>query len=181
MPRRVYTYSQAMGWGSLNLLASIGALAITASVVLFLWNVARSVCGGEAAGADPWGADTLEWRLPSPPAFGNTQSIPVITSRTPLWTPGGVIGEVRGLASQPPELLVTSGLDAHPDHRLAFPTPTLWPLAAAVATTLLFIGSIFTPWAVVWGMIPVAITMTAWFWPTVAEARRHRAREKSPV
>jgi cytochrome c oxidase subunit 1 len=34
-----------------------------------------------------------------------------------------------------------------------------------VATTILFVGSIFTPWAVVWGAVPVAIATTAWFWP----------------
>ena len=92
----------------------------------------------------------------------------------------GIVGEVRGLASSPPEVLVTSGLDAHPDHRIAFPTPTIWPLIAAIATTVLFIGSIFTPWAVVWGSIPVAIAMIAWFWPSHAETRRHRALEKPP-
>jgi hypothetical protein len=27
------------------------------------------------------------------------------------------------------------------------------------------IGSIFTPWAVVWGSIPVAIAIIFWFWP----------------
>jgi cytochrome c oxidase subunit 1 len=34
-----------------------------------------------------------------------------------------------------------------------------------VATTILFIGSIFTPWAIVWGAVPVAIAATCWFWP----------------
>ena len=37
--------------------------------------------------------------------------------------------------------------------------------STALATTAMFIGSIFTPWAVVWGSIPIFITMTAWFWP----------------
>jgi len=63
------------------------------------------------------------------------------------------------------EVLVTTVLDAEPDHRLAFPTPSIWRGAGAVATTVLFIGSIFTPWAVVWGSIPIIITLIAWFWP----------------
>jgi len=179
MPRRVYTYSAAMGWGTLNLISTLGAVTIVISVALFLVNVARSLRSGAPAGANPWDADTLEWRLPSPPAPGNTQGIPVVNSRTPLWD-DGIVGEVRGLASSPPEVLVTSGLDAHPDHRMAFPTPTIWPLVAAIATTALFIGSIFTPWAVVWGAIPVTIAMIAWFWPSHAETRRHRALEKPP-
>jgi len=180
MPRRVYTYSAAMGWGTLNFVATIGAVTIALSVLLFIVNVARSARGGALAGANPWGADTLEWRLPSPPALGNTQGTPVVNSRTPLWDPDGIVGEVRGLASVPPEVLVTSGLDAHPDHRIAFPTPTIWPLLAAIATTVLFIASIFTPWAVVWGSVPVAVTLIAWFWPSRAETRRHRALEKPP-
>ena len=180
MPRRVYTYSAAMGWGTLNLLASLGAAMIALSVLVFLVNVARSWRGGEPAGDDPWGSDTLEWSLPSPLPIGNTAPVPVVASRTPLWTPGGIAGTVRGLADSPPEQLVTSGIDAHPDHRLAMPTPTIWPFVSAVFTTVLFIGSIFTPWAVVWGSIPVAIAMTIWFWPSRAETRRHRALERRP-
>jgi len=180
MPRRVYTYSAAMGWGALNMTATVGAIVLGFGILLFAVNVARSLRYGALAGATPWQADTLEWWYSSPPAFGNTHRIPVITSRTPLWTPGGIAGEVRGLSRSPPETLVTSGLEAHPDHRVAMPTPTIWPLISAIATTVLFIGSIFTPWAVVWGSIPVAIALTIWFWPTRAEARRHRALEKSP-
>ena len=35
----------------------------------------------------------------------------------------------------------------------------------AIATTTLFIASIFTPWAVVWGSIPVTLALIGWFWP----------------
>jgi cytochrome c oxidase subunit 1 len=27
------------------------------------------------------------------------------------------------------------------------------------------LASIFTPWAVVWGALPVAASITGWFWP----------------
>jgi len=56
-------------------------------------------------------------------------------------------------------------LDAEPDHRIEFPSPSIWPLLTALATTGLFIGSIFTPWAVVYGAVPVFATMVGWFWP----------------
>jgi cytochrome c oxidase subunit 1 len=49
---------------------------------------------------------------------------------------------------------------------------------AALATTVLFIWSIFNAWGVVWGAIPLAITLTGWFWPTKKEAEEHRAEEK---
>jgi uncharacterized membrane protein YozB (DUF420 family) len=44
----------------------------------------------------------------------------------------------------------------------------------------MFISSIFTPWAVVWGSIPIIITLIAWFWPTREETAKHLALEKRP-
>jgi cytochrome c oxidase subunit 1 len=49
-----------------------------------------------------------------------------------------------------------------------------------MAVTVLFIGSIFTPWAVVWGSIPIAIALTAWFWPRRSETAVHLSLERSP-
>jgi cytochrome c oxidase subunit 1 len=51
---------------------------------------------------------------------------------------------------------------------------------SALTVTVFFIGSIFTPWAVVWGGIPVAIAVTLWFWPKRAETVEHLAVEKRP-
>ena len=45
------------------------------------------------------------------------------------------------------------------------PTPLTAALLAAIAVSVLFVGSIFTPWAVVWGSVPVAIALVGWFWP----------------
>jgi cytochrome c oxidase subunit 1 len=48
---------------------------------------------------------------------------------------------------------------------------SLWPFIAACATGVLFVASIFSPWAVVVGAIPATIALTAWFWPK--ELKRH--------
>ncbi|MFL6812457.1 MAG: hypothetical protein ACJ8EK_00280, partial [Bradyrhizobium sp.] len=45
------------------------------------------------------------------------------------------------------------------------PRNSIWPFLAAVATTVMLIASIFTPWAVVWGSIPLAVALVGWFWP----------------
>jgi cytochrome c oxidase subunit I+III len=66
------------------------------------------------------------------------------------------------------EVLVTHLLDASPDHRYAFPDPSIWPLLAALATTAMFIGSIFTPGAVPIGALPMGVAFTGWFWPKTA-------------
>jgi heme/copper-type cytochrome/quinol oxidase subunit 1 len=43
MPRRVYTYPAAMGWGTLNLLASAGAALMACAVVIFVVDAIRAL------------------------------------------------------------------------------------------------------------------------------------------
>jgi cytochrome c oxidase subunit I+III len=180
MPRRVYTYPSGLGWDGLNLVASVGALLLAAGVLLFVVNVLRSRRHGVPAGDDPWQAGTLEWATTSPPRPGNFAAIPVVHGRDPLWEPAATPSHVSGLAVDAREVLVTSVLDARPDHRPCLPAPTIWPFVGALATTGLFVGSIFTPWAVVWAMLPVAAALTLWFWPKPRETAAHLALEQRP-
>jgi cytochrome c oxidase subunit 1 len=59
--------------------------------------------------------------------------------------------------------------EARADVRETSPDPSIWPLLAAIAVAVTFLGSIFTPWAVVWGSLPVGITLIGWFWPKTRE------------
>jgi cytochrome c oxidase subunit I+III len=171
MPRRVYTYPASMGWGSLNFLATVGAAIIFVSLLLFLINVITSLRAGAAAGSNPWGASTLEWATVSPPPPYNFLPQPTVASREPLWhgelTPPPIIG----LGSEKREVLVTAVLDAEPDHRYKSPGPSLWPLLTAVATTVMFIWSIFQAMGLIWGAIPTFICLIGWFWPTKGKER----------
>jgi len=169
-----------MGWGTLNLISTIGGATIALSVLLFIINVLRSRRHGELAPSDPWGAGTLEWSVASPPPAGNFPLVPVVHGRYPLWQEAAAPYHVTGLANEFREVLITSVADAELDHRLWLPGPTVWPFLAAVATTILFVGSIFTPWAVVWASVPVAIAATAWFWPKREVARRRVETELQP-
>ncbi|CAM2195938.1 cytochrome c oxidase subunit I+III [Paraburkholderia kururiensis] len=181
MPRRVWTYPAGMGWGTTNFISTVGGVTIAVSVLLFIVNVVYSRRHGAPAPANPWGAGTLEWSVPSPPPPHNFDALPVVHARDPLWEPAGAPAHVSGLAAHAREVLVTTALDARPDTRDLFPSPSIWPFVSAVATTVFFIGSIFTPTAVWWGTVPVGIALIAWFWP----ARRHnavaRALERSPA
>ena len=180
MPRRVYTYGAEMGWSGLNALASLGALTIAVSMILFVVNVWRSLRSGAPAGADPWGAGTLEWSTASPPPACNFAALPVVAGRDPLWESGARLAYVSGLSVESREVLTTTVVEAQPDTRESFPEPTVWPFLSAVATTILFIGSIFTPWAIVWASVPVGIGLTAWFWPRRRENIAHLALERAP-
>jgi cytochrome c oxidase subunit I+III len=145
-------------------------------------NAVRSALAAELAPADPWGAGTLEWATASPPPVCNFYAVPLVYGRDPVWQPApeGAPTHVSGLAADSREQLVTTVLDALPDHRMSFPTPSPWPFLSAVATTILFIGSIFTPWAIVWGSVPVAIALIFWFWPRRDETAAELALEKRP-
>ena len=182
MPRRVYTYQAGMGWDNLNLLSTIGAVTLALGIFITLVNALRSARSGEPATADPWGAGTLEWATASPPPIANFHAIPVVYGRDPVWQPAppGQPSHVSGLAADSRELLVTTIVDAQLDHRLSFPDPTPWPFISAVATTALFVGSIFTPWAVVWGAVLVAVALIGWFWPRRDETAKELALEKRP-
>jgi cytochrome c oxidase subunit I len=165
MPRRVYTYTPEMGWDSLNLLSTVGAAIFFLSFVLFLYNILRSMKYGVLAGDNPWDAGTLEWGTSSPPPPQNFSRLPLVTHREPLWAERGNYPVVVGLAVDRRQLLVTTLTEAQPDIRESSPEPSIWPLLAAIATGIFFLGSIFTPWAVVWGTPPIALALIGWFWP----------------
>ncbi|HZS08736.1 MAG TPA: cytochrome c oxidase subunit I [Blastocatellia bacterium] len=178
MPRRVYTYLPEMGWGGLNLLSSIGGLIIAVSVLLFVIDVFRSLRAGELAGDNPWEADTLEWATSSPPPAYNFARLPTVAGRAALWDRREDQPIIKGVRSDLREMLVTNVLDAEPDHKTVLPSPTIWPFLSAVAVTGLFIGSIFTPWAVPVGAIPVAIALVGWFWPNRQEHEEELSAER---
>ena len=165
MTRRIYTYQAEMGWGGLNLFVSLSSLLLAAGFLVFFVNLLRAWRHGPPAGDNPWGAPTLEWATASPPPPYNFSRIPVVRSRHPLWDDAEVLPVASGLRVDRRELLVTRVIDARPEARESSPRNSVWPFWSAVATTLLLIGSIFTPWAVVWGAMPVAIALTFWFWP----------------
>jgi cytochrome c oxidase subunit I len=85
MPRRIYTYEAGRGFEVWNQLSTAGVGFQVAAILVFLWNVVRSLFRGREAGDDPWDAWTLEWSTTSPPPVYNFETLPVVRSRRPLW------------------------------------------------------------------------------------------------
>ena len=61
MPRRVFTYSEELNLGGLNMLSTLGGYLTGIGALLFFWNVWASRRSTERATPNPWGAATLEW------------------------------------------------------------------------------------------------------------------------
>jgi cytochrome c oxidase subunit 1 len=164
MTRRVYTYAADLGWGPLNLLATVGAFMIAASVLVFAANVALSLRGGRVAGPDPWGAHTLEWGTSSPPPAYNFLHIPVVQGLYALWerTPDQPV--VTGIDPEKRYVLLTTVMDAEPESLHEHPGPTVWPLLAALAVGVTFIGGIFTTWGFVVGSALLFPALVGWAW-----------------
>jgi cytochrome c oxidase subunit 1 len=172
MPRRVYTYPAGMGLELPNLLSSIGSMVVALAVLLFVINMVVSLRRGREAAPNPWGAPSLEWATSCPPPKYNFPHIPVVDSRSPLWDAGEKLPVVHGLRVEERELLLTTVMSAKPDVREPSAEPSIWPFIATLATTVMFISSIFSPWAVLIGTVPVAAALTAWFWPKSPKPER---------
>jgi cytochrome c oxidase subunit 1 len=167
MPRRIYTYLTATGWGPLNALASAGAVIIAISVVLFLVNFAVSIRGGRLAGANPWDSFGLEWATPSPPPNFNFVNTPVVLGRHPLWDTGTPLPVITGLRTDRREVLVTTTFDAQPASRHSHPRASIWPFLMAVCMAETWIGSMYTPWAVLIGLGMTLLGLLGWGWQSI--------------
>jgi cytochrome c oxidase subunit I+III len=62
MPRRIYTYAAATGWGTLNFVETWGAWIFGVAQILLLVVMIQAFRGkGEPSGPNPWGVSTPEW------------------------------------------------------------------------------------------------------------------------
>ena len=171
MPRRIYTYVPETGWGNLNMLATIGAFVMAIAVIVFVSNVVYSIYKGPPAGDNPWGADTLEWTIPSPPPAYAFQNIPVVQGRHALWERTKDVAVVTGLHTRIREVLCTTIHDALPEHRYALNGPSIFPLLLALVTGGTFITFMFTPWSIPAGMTLTFFVLLGWFWSNSIEHR----------
>jgi heme/copper-type cytochrome/quinol oxidase subunit 1 len=69
----------------MNLISTVGAFLIAASMVPFVINVVTSLMNGRKAGDDPWEGNTLEWATTSPPPTYNFDALPPIRSERPVF------------------------------------------------------------------------------------------------
>jgi cytochrome c oxidase subunit I len=80
MPRRYVDYPDAFAFW--NEISSVGSYITAVGTLIFLFGVAHAFVRGQRAAGNPWGegATTLEWTLPSPPAFHSYEKLPHIAA-----------------------------------------------------------------------------------------------------
>ena len=162
MPRRIYTYPDGMGWDVWNLTSTVGAFLIAASVLAFIVNVIVSMRDKRPAGADPWDGRTLEWTIPSPPPPYNFAEIPTVRARDDFWhrkyredESGRAIPVVAGGAVE--EEHATGD-----HHAIHMPSPSFFPLIAALGFPMVALGLMYDYALVAAGAAVLVVGVYGW-------------------
>ncbi|TML01626.1 MAG: cytochrome c oxidase subunit I [Actinobacteria bacterium] len=174
MPRRIYTYPTGRGWDFWNFVSTVGAFLIATSILVFLANVVRTLRRGTAAGPDPWDARTLEWSIPSPPPPHNFDEIPLVSALDAHWHTKYAEGPEGELVP-----VVAGGSNGHADpdeehapteaqehgghgHGIHMPSPSYFPLIAALGLPILAYGLLYSTILVVDGVITILVGLYGW-------------------
>lgn len=178
LPRRVYTYPRELQIESYNLIASAGSLLLGFGVLIFLIDLVYTLWRGEAAGDDPWQADSLEWSLSSPPPVYSFSEVPSVGGRHPLWDSASAAeceayGQLREqLVGQPQAwrgTLVSDATLATPQAIQYLPGPTYVPFWAAVATVGTTAGVLAQSYiGAAFGTLMLVVCLVRWLRPRPA-------------
>jgi cytochrome c oxidase subunit 1/cytochrome c oxidase subunit I+III len=135
-------------------------------------NLIVSLFRGEPAGDDPFGGDTLEWSISSPPPEYNFAVIPTISSAYPMWDPEDREHDVdklnRGemVLEQGHETPASTVLDGHFDEVLDMPSNSPWPVITALMITGIF-AMILTGHLVAMAVFGVLFALSVMGWHSV--------------
>ena len=150
MPRRIYTYSEGMGWSFWSGVSTAGAFILGLSMLVFAVNIIRSWRSGEIADGDPWDGRTLEWSIPSPPPEYNFVEIPTVHDRDEWWAQ-----KRRQVRRAVP---VSGGAGEDEGHSIHMPQPSYWPIVVSIGLLVAGYGVIYN---IAVAAIGVAIGMFA--------------------
>ena len=166
MPRRVWTYPEGLGWDGPNALSTAGSVVLGVGLLLSVVAFALAWRRGEPADADPWGGETLEWAIPSPPPPYNFAGVPIVRSDAPMWDddPPQAITHLDGEDLTVPHdghhrAVLTSPLDAAGLEAVSMPEPSYTPLVVAGSLTLLCVAVIASSWPI--GLVAVVVASAA--------------------
>jgi cytochrome c oxidase subunit I+III len=171
----VYTYPEELGWGTLNLISTIGAVVFASGVLLVVIDlIVRFRVTNRNELGNLWNAGTLEW-LPND-TFG-IRSLPIVESRYPLWDQPHLARDVEAgryyLSGAPTggrETLATSAVGGAPEFVMRLPMPGWAHVSAALFTALTFLSLTVAQVipAAVFAVLAV-VSILVWLWDTDPE------------
>ncbi|PCG14185.1 cbb3-type cytochrome c oxidase subunit I [Sphingomonas adhaesiva] len=176
MPRRVFTYPAELGVGGLNMASTIGSYVFAIGVLLVCVDLARSPWRQKSP-RNPWNAGTLEWLAHPDDEDWGIRSVPLITSRYPIWDQKNFVRNVdegRFFLPDAPEgrreTIITSVLDARPVQVIRLGTPSAKPMATAAALGSVFILTTYhLYWWALAGAVATLSMVLWWLWTGTAE------------
>lgn len=180
MPRRVFTYPEGIGWDGLNLFTSVTAFIFAAGVLVVVFDALRPKSTKTKAECNPWNAGTLEWLTPQSEQAWGVRSVPIVTTRYPLWEQPDLAREANDGRFYLPdaeegrrETMITSVLDADPLQVLRLPGNSFSPMIAALFTGGVFIFATFHWYlfAAISGLFALA-AIVAWLWRGTAQPEK---------
>ncbi|MCQ4632956.1 cytochrome c oxidase subunit I [Shinella sp. CPCC 100929] len=184
MPRRVFTYPADIGWDWFNLISTIGAFIFASGVTLVVIDVLRPKHRQPKGEQNPWNSGTLEW-ISEPEEKWGVRSIPIITSRYPIWDQPSLIEDIKAGRGYLPdakdgarETLVTSVLDAKPIQCLRVGGTSILTIVAAFSLGGVFIALTFHWWitTIVCAIMTLA-AIIAWLWTGTAVIPKEEMRD----
>jgi cytochrome c oxidase subunit 1 len=157
MSRRIDHYSPGFGFEFWNLIVSIGAFTIAASVACFLVNVVVSTYRFKkgrlpAAGPDPWDARSLEWMTASPVPEHNFDAEIEVHGLDEFWHRKYGYDDNHKVVRVATADEVAHKGDAKGVH---LPSPSFWPLVIAAGLPIIGYGIIYSLWLCIPGGILV--------------------------
>ncbi|MEX2496683.1 MAG: cytochrome c oxidase subunit I [Woeseia sp.] len=176
MPRRVFTYGSIDGLDTLNLVSTIGAFVIAAGVLLVALDLFRPKSAVPFSPRNPWNAGTLEWLQRMPGENWGVRSVPLVSTRYPLWEQENFVADIDAGRFYLPdaeegkrETIVSTVADARPLQCLRVPGPSFMPMLAAFFTGGVFVVATFHWWwtALLLGVAALLVIL-AWLWTGTA-------------
>ncbi|MFP5384850.1 MAG: cytochrome c oxidase subunit I [Bacteriovoracia bacterium] len=176
MPRRIFTYPNEMEVSTLNLISTVGAFILAAGLLVLLYDLIRPKKKEPFSERNPWNAGTLEWSMKIPDRKWGIRSVPLITSRYPLWDQPDFLHNIDNgkyylpdAAEEMRETLVTTSVDAKPIQCLRVPGPTFLTHLAALFSFGFFVFGTFHMWfqAMISGALAIFF-IVYWLWTGTA-------------
>tara|TARA_Y100001936_G_scaffold238475_1_gene270341 strand:- start:20 stop:1429 length:1410 start_codon:yes stop_codon:yes gene_type:complete len=169
MSRRIQTYSEGQGFDLWNLVATIGAFLIAVATAMFIANVyiswrAHRAGKTPAPGPDPWDARSLEWMTASPVPEHNFDETIEVERQDEFWhRKWGKDETGRVVRRATAEEVAHDGSNTN----VHLPSPSYWPLVAALGLPIIGYGLIYNLWLCVVGGLFVLGGLYGWVFEPV--------------